>query len=200
MRRITNCFALMALSLLVPRGHAQSPLFAGSGPVIEAGVGYSYVNMGIPSSSRFSLNGADASMNIDFSRRFGVKLDLGYARAFDVFGTGHHADVLSYMGGPVFCPVRRRRFSLQAEFLAGAARETGVDLVTTGGTVLGFANKFAWATGGGAQFRMAPSFYLHLGADLFHTAFFNPDAAVKGQSNFRSVISAVYTFHGGKEN
>jgi hypothetical protein len=188
----------MVLFVLVPRAYAQGPVFAGSGPVIEAGVGYSYLNVGIPSSSRFSLNGADASTNIDFARHFGVKLDLGYARAYDVFGTGHHADVLSYMGGPAFYPIRRKRYSLHAEFLAGAARETGVDL-TNGGTVLGFANKLAWAAGGGAQFRMARSLYLRVGADLFHTAFFNPDIAVKGQSNFRSVVSAVYTFRAGRE-
>jgi hypothetical protein len=88
-----NCFAFSILFLFVPRVHAQGPVFAGSGPVIQAGIGYAYINMSMPSSSRFGLSGADASANADLTRRFGVKLDLCYSRGFNVFGRGRHADV-----------------------------------------------------------------------------------------------------------
>ena len=35
--------------------------------------------------------------------------------------------------------------------------------------------------------------------DYFHTSFFNANTVVQGQSNLRSVVSVVYTFHEGRE-
>jgi len=194
MRKAWNSIALIVPFLFAFRVLAQGPVFAGSGPVIQAGIGYSYSDMSLPSASRFGLSGAEVSANAEFTRRFGVKLALDYSRGFNMFGTGHHADVLSYMGGPVLCPIRRKKLSLQIELLAGAARETGVNFATSGKAVLGFANQFAWAAGGGIEYRLAPSFCLHVGADYLHTSFFNPDTVVQGQNNIRSVVSVVYTF------
>jgi opacity protein-like surface antigen len=182
------------------RARAQNPLFAGQGPMIEAGLGYSYTDVGIPSNGRVNMNGVDASVNADFSRRFGVKLDLGYVRGFDVLNTGRHADMLSYMAGPVFYPIRKKKFSVYTEFLLGGARETGVNFTSSGLLVRGFANQFAWAGGGGVQYRLTPSFSVRGGVDYMNTAFFGPNVAVQRQNNLRSVISLVYTFGEGREH
>jgi|SRR5271165_696857 len=200
MKRRWKYFLVTALLGFATKADAQGPIFAGGGPVIEAGLGYSYTDMSIPSNTRFTMNGADANITVDFTRRFGVRLDAGYARAFNVFNTGRHADVLNYMGGPVFYPIRKRRFTLYTELLLGAARETGVNSATGGGTITGFANKFAWAAGGGVQYRIVRPLSLRAGPDYFHTSFFDPNIAVKGQNNLRAVISLVYTFGEGREH
>jgi hypothetical protein len=85
--------SLLVFSFCSFLGSTRKAPFAGSGPVIQAGIGYAYINMSMPSSSRFGLSGADASANADLTRRFGVKLDLCYSRGFNVFGRGRHADV-----------------------------------------------------------------------------------------------------------
>jgi hypothetical protein len=96
-----NCFALLVCFLLaaIP-AVGQTPKTAGSGPVVSASLGYSYLNLGLQP-SRASLNGLDAAFTADFHRRFGVTLDLGYVRGSDVNGGTRHADVLSYLAGPV---------------------------------------------------------------------------------------------------
>jgi opacity protein-like surface antigen len=190
----------MAPLFFVGNVRAQNPLFAGRGPMIEAGLGYSYSNVGVPSYDRVGMNGVDASVNADFSRRFGVKLDLGYVRGFDVFNTGRHADMLSYLAGPVFYPIRKKNFSVYTEFLLGGARETGVNFTSSGLLVRGFANQFAWAGGGGMQYRLTPSFSVRGGVDYMNTAFFDSHVVVQRQNNLRTVISLVYTFGERREH
>jgi hypothetical protein len=200
MKKIWSCFALFVPLFFVPQVRAQNsafaegPVFAGGGPVLEAGLGSSYINMDIPGAGRVPLYGADATFSAEFAHCIGLKLDAGYARGFNVAGTGHSADVLNYLAGPVFYVARHRRYNLQIETLAGAARETGVNFTTTGQMVTGYTNKFAWAAGAALQYRLTPVLSMRLSADSFHTSFFNPAVAVNGQSNLRSTLSAIYTF------
>jgi len=188
----------LLLFLCVPLAHAQNPLVAGTAPVLEAGLGYSYTRADVPSESSLGLNGVLLSGNADFSRYWGVKAEVGYAREGNAFSTGRSADMLTYMGGPVFYPMRRRRYNLYAEALLGAARETGVNVDSTGQLITGFVNRFAWAGGGGVQFRLFRPFSVRVGADYLHTKFFNSNIVLQGQSNLRASVSLVYTF-GEKE-
>src|SRR4029077_8148488 len=96
---------------------AQMPVVAGFGPSIDVGVGYSYVNLARPSSSRIGLLGPDASLTFDLFRRFSVRAELGYVRTVNVFGSQNNSDLLTYLGGPVFYPVRRRHFAAYAQAL-----------------------------------------------------------------------------------
>ena len=180
--------------ILVPRSNAQNPVFAGVAPSMEAGIGYSYVNLAIPSQYRLAMNGVDASLTADFHPRLGIRLDLGYNRASNVLGTNRHADLLSYMAGPVFYPVRRRNLNVYTQFLLGGARETGVNFNAGGEMLTGWVNHFAWSAGTGVQYRFTPSFSLRLGADYMRTSFFNSNLAIEGQNNVRSAVSLVYTF------
>jgi opacity protein-like surface antigen len=192
MRRILQ-LALLLL-WIVPRAHGQGPIMAGVAPVMEGGVGFSYVQAQMPSQGQLGMNGVQAVLNADLQRHFGVKLDAGYSRSFDAFSTGRSADLFTYMAGPVFYPVRRRHMYVYAELLLGGARQTGVNFESSGQMVLGFVNKFAWAGGGGFQYRLTPSFSLRVGADYLRTAYFNSNVAVQGQSDLRSSICFIYTF------
>jgi len=192
------CFSFFLV--LVPIAKAQSPLFAGVAPSMEAGIGYSYLNADVPSQNLIAMNGVDATFSIDFHRRFGMKFDLGYDRAWNVFHTNHHADLLTYMAGPVFYPFRGRKFSAYTQLLLGGARESGVNFDASGATASGWVNRFAWAAGGGVQYRLTPSFSVRLGADYMRTSFFNANNTIQGQNNVRSAVSLVYTFGERREH
>lgn len=189
---------ILKLSLLLlafaSTAWGQGPVIAGVAPVLEGGVGYSYVKSSVPSEGSLGMNGVVASLNGDLQRHFGVKLEVGYARSFDAFNTGRSADLLTYMAGPVFYPVRRRNMHLYTELLLGGARETGVNIDSSGQMLLGFVNKFAWEGGGGIQYRVTRSLSLRVGADYLRTAYFNSNVAVQGQSNIRPSLSVIYTF------
>ena len=180
--------------LFAPLAYGQGPVIAGVARVLEGGVGFSYVLANVPSEGHLAMNGVEAALNADLQRHLGLKLDLGYSRSFDAFSTGRCADMLTYMAGPVFYPLRRRSMHVYAELLLGAARQTGVNFESNGQLVLGYANQFAWAGGGGFQHRVTRSLSLRVGADYLRTAFFNSNVAVQRQTNLRSSLSVIYTF------
>lgn len=190
---------LLLAMMLAPLGKAQEgPVVAGIGPTIEAGAGYQFVYTSVPSQNHLPMNGILLSGNADFSRRFGIAAEIGYARNFDAFNTGRTADLLTYMAGPAFYPVRMRNMNVYTHVLFGGARETGVNLSPDGLLLLGYVNKFAWAAGGGVQYRITGSLSLRVGADYLHTSFFNPEVKVVGQSGIRPSASLIYTFGGRK--
>jgi len=186
---------LLALSPVARAQGPNGPVFAGTGPVYEGGIGYSYMGTSIPSNgSSLGMNGILLSGDADFTWHLGVKLEAGYSRAFDAFSSGHSADMLTYMGGPVFFPVRHRNFSVSAQALFGGARETGVNANNNGGILLGFASKFAWSGGVGLQYRFTPALSFRLEGDYLRTTFYNTNMVFVGQNNVRSSLSVIYTF------
>lgn len=185
--------------LFAPVAFAQGPVFAGVAPSYEAGIGYAYVDAGVPSETRLAMNGIDLLGTADFNRRFGIHLDLGYARNFNAFSSNHTADLLTYMAGPVFYPLRKRNFTVYTHVLFGGARETGVNFEPDGQIVTGFVNRFAWDAGVGVQYRMSRSFSVRVGADYLHTTFFNSNIELAGQSNLKPSVSLIYTFGEGRE-
>lgn len=189
---------LCVLALMLATGslaRAQGPIFAGTAPVLEGGIGYSYLGTDIPSNgSSLGMNGLLLSGNADFGWHLGLKAEAGYNRAFNAFSTGHSADMLTYMGGPVFYPIRKPKYNVFAQALAGGARETGVNVDNTGALVMGYTNRFAWSAGLGGQYRITPALSLRIGAEYLRTTFYNTDLMLKGQSNIRSSLSVIYTF------
>jgi hypothetical protein len=193
--RMRTTLKLLLLCLwVIPAARAQGPVIAGAAPVLEAGFGYSYVDAKVPSQGTLGMNGVQGIFNGDLSRHFGVKLDVGYSRVFDAFHSGRTADMLTYMGGPVFYPFRSRNSNVYAHVLLGGARQTGVNYTPSGQVVLGYVNKFAWAGGAGFQRRLTTSWSARIGADYLRTSFFNENVAVTGQSNLRGSVSLIYTF------
>jgi hypothetical protein len=179
---------------LASQVHAQGPVVAGVAPVIDGGIGYSYMQSNVPSQGNLGMKGIVASASGDLNARFGAKLEVGYSRSFDAFQTGRAADILTYMGGPVFYPVRRSKFDIHAQVLVGGARETGVNFETNGTLVRGFVNHFAWAGGAGFQYRISEAFSLRPEIEYLRTSFFNSNVAIQGQTNLRPSLSFIYTF------
>jgi len=188
---------LIALGL-ASQVHAQEPVVAGVAPVIESGLGYSYDQSNVPSQGNMAMKGIVVSASGDLNARFGAKLVVGYSRSPDAFQTGRVADVLTYMGGPVFYPIRRSKFDIHAQVLVGGARETGVNFESDGTLVRGFVNHFAWAGGVGFQYRISSAFSLRPEVEYLRTSFFNSNVAIQGQTNLRPSLSLVYTF--GRRN
>jgi opacity protein-like surface antigen len=187
------CLLLVTLGL-ASQARAQGPVIAGVAPVFEGGIGYSYVKSTVPSQGNLAMKGIVASASGDLNSHFGAKLEVGYSRSFDAFQTGRAADILTYMGGPVFYPVRRPKFDFHAQVLAGGARETGVNFENDGTLVRGFVNHFAWEGGAGFQFRMSEALSLRPEVEYLRTSFFNSNVAIQGHTNLRTTLNLVYTF------
>jgi hypothetical protein len=180
-----------------PRAAAQGPIVTGRGPEIEAHGGFEYIGQDVPSQgSSVPMYGVDSGLTVGVSRHFALRLDVGYARAGDVFSSGHHSDILSYMGGPVFFPVRTRRMSPYLELLVGGARVTGATPDGQGGYVEGYANELAWAGGGGLEVHTGREFSVRVGADYFHTSYWDPNFVLAKQGNIRGVASFTYYLGG----
>jgi len=171
----------------------QEPRIAGIGPAVSISIGYVYLNSEIPSAARISQNGVASGVTTDFTRRFGIKAEVSYSRTYGAFGVDHHSDVLAYLGGPIVYPLRRKRFSIYAQALFGAARITGVVPVSNGNYFSGRTTELAWSLGPGVETRLSRSTALRIGADYLRSSYFAPNKAVRGQGTVRVIISLVYT-------
>jgi len=185
--------SLLLCAALVPAiVHAQGPITSGIGPSIRTNIGFSYTQQQVPSAASVPLYGLDAGATVDATRRLGLTLDFGYARASNVFGSGYHSDMMTYLAGPVFYPVTKRSMQVYVHLLAGAARVTGATPTGDGQYVRGYANEFAWAGGGGIEIHSSSSSAVRFGGDYLHTSYFDPTVTLHGQGNLRAVVSFVY--------
>ena len=171
---------------------SQTTVPAGYLPLFNFSAGYSVIALGLGSPSRVAVDGMNASISFDPNQRFGARLDLGYARASNVFSSGHGASVLDYLVGPVFYLSERNPLSTYAEVLVGGAKVVGVVPVTNAGLSIGQVHYPAWAFGGGAEYRFSPAFGFRLNADYLHTHFYNSSGVVHGQHDLRIVNSIVF--------
>jgi len=194
MRTTCKLFLLLIVVGLASQARAQGPAIAGVAPVIEEGIGYTYMKSSVPSEGSLAMFGVLATATADLNARFGAKLEVGYSRSFDAFQTGRVADLLTYMGGPVFYPIRRPNFSMHAEILAGGARETGVNFESDGTLVRGYVNHPAYAGGVGFQYRISSAFALRPEVEYVRTSYFDSTVAIKPQGNLRTSLSLMYTF------
>src|SRR3984893_10591903 len=176
---------------------ALSQVVAAHGPVVNAAVGYSYLNLSQAPDSRAGLNGADANLSIDLSSRVGLRLDVGYARGSNVLGSGRHADVLSYLAGPVVYPIHHRKWTAYAEGVVGAARVTG-PIPSAHGFLGAYVNKLAWVLGGGLEYDLSSSWAFRAGPEYLHTLYYTTPTRISGQNNMRAVAEIVHCFGGGR--
>jgi opacity protein-like surface antigen len=194
MKTMLKFSLLLAMLELATQARAQGPVVAGVAPVLEGGIGYSYMQSTVPSQGSLAMKGLLLTASRDLNTHFGAKVEVGYFRSFDAFQTGRSADILSYMAGPVFYPVRRSKFSIHTQVLVGGARETGVNFESDGTLVRGYVNHLAWAGGGGFEYRISEALSLRPEFEYLRTSFFNSSLAVEGQPNLRTTLSLMYTF------
>lgn len=188
--KVIHCFFLLATPVF-----GQSPRIAATGPVFSASAGYTYYNLGMASSGRIGMKGSNLGLTANFSERFGMRLDLGYARAPNTFGSKRNAEVLSYLAGPVLYLNGENRMRPYVHALVGGARVKGPVKDGSGGFLgSGYVHDFSYAFGAGGEYRFSAPLAIRVGTDYVHTRFFNSSLAIRGQSDFRVVISFVYHF------
>jgi opacity protein-like surface antigen len=194
MRTTFKLMLLFAMLALASQARAQGPLIAGVAPVLDGGIGYSYVQARIPSQGNLAMKGILLSASGDLNAHFGVKVEVGYSRTPDAFQTGRVADTLTYMAGPAFYPIRRSRFDIHVHALVGGARVTGVTFENDGTLVRGYVNHFGWTGGAGFQVRISPAMAIRPEVEYVRTSFFNSNVAFQGQTDLRTTMSLIYTF------
>jgi hypothetical protein len=170
----------------------QAPHPAGYAPVLKLSAGYSVTSLGLPSSARITLSGANVSISADSGKHFGATLDLDYALAPNVFSSGRHMDMLSYLVGPVLYPSHGNSLSTFVRVLAGGTRVSGPFPSGNGGLNAGHVQYPTWAAGGGVEYRLSPAFGLRVSVDYLQSHFYNPSGAVRAQNDFRVVNSIVF--------
>jgi hypothetical protein len=177
---------------------AQDPKAAAIGPQpeLKTGIGVAYLDFDVAPSARKRLLGLTSEMSLDLSRKVGVEAEVGYLRASNVFGTGRHSDILTYLAGPIWYP-KGRGFQPYVHGLVGLARVTGpfpVGPLTNEELAHGMANKLAWELGTGVEFRLHGPMRVRIGADYLHSAYYGPLLQIRGQSNVRMTASIEYVF------
>ena len=190
-----NIFTAVFLSMLCVVGaSAQSPLIAGRSRTVDVSLGYDYTRHTIGQSYQVGLSGVDASAAFGLNSYLGFQADLGYAKASRALGTTSQSVVLSYLAGPVFTPRVQGKIRPYLHGLIGGAQVTGP--VPVNGILLtgGKASGFAWAFGGGVDYRVFDSISLRTGVDYMRTGYFGSSLAIQGQPNIRVTAAVVYMF------
>lgn len=175
--------------------NAQEPKAAAIGlqPEIRAGIGLAYLDFNVAPAARQGLVELESGMSMDLLPRFGAEIEVGYLRASNVLGSGHHSDRLSYLAGPVWYP-SKGRFHPYVHGLVGLARITGPIPVATNQFDYGVANKLAWQLGAGVELPVHGPIHLRTGADYLHSAFFGPLLDIRGRNDVRILVSVEYVF------
>jgi opacity protein-like surface antigen len=190
---------VLALMLLPAAAFAQFPVTAGHSPIVTASLGYSYLTLPIPSSTRIDLAGVGASITAEFRTRFGAKADFNYVQTENTLGTGQRSSVMSYMLGPMYYPVHSERLTLYVQALAGESRVTSIVPVGVGGYDIGNVAGPSWAIGAGIEHNISASIAIRMETDYLHTSYLNSTALFIGQSDLRLASSLVYRWGGLSE-
>jgi hypothetical protein len=178
--------------------YPQEPKAAAIGlqPELKTGLGFAYLDFDVAPSARKRLLGLTSETSMDLSPKFGVEIQIGYLRASNVFGTGRHSDILTYLAGPVWYPTRRG-FQPYLHGLIGLARVTGpFPLAPLANEELahGMANKLAWALGTGVEVRLHGPMRMRIGADYLHSAYYGPLLQIRGQNSVETIATIEYVF------
>jgi len=194
MRRIFVCVFLF-VAPLVAQSHwgPGGPPAGATSPTFEAGIGYVYLDMAMPSQQRVGLTGIDATGLVRFAPRWAATVDGTYAATSNVFATGHGANILSLLAGPVFYPVNGRT-GIFVHALVGASRVGGAVPQSGPYYLQGWVARPSYALGGGIEQYLFGSLAVRVQADYQRTTFGDSTGTIQGQNNLRLTSSIVYRF------
>jgi hypothetical protein len=194
MRRVFACIFLLFVAPLMAQARLQTDVAAAAtGPSFEASLGYVYFSMAMPS-QRVGLSGLDANGLVKFHSRWGVTVDSIYARTGNVLGTGHSANVLSFLAGPVFYPAVFRKSEIFVQALAGASRVESAVPVNGTYYLNGWVARPSYAFGGGLEHSLFGPIGVRVQGDYQRTTFGGSASAIRGQNNVRLTTSLLYRF------
>jgi hypothetical protein len=188
-----SIFLLVAPLLAQARWGTSEPAAGATGPVFEAGLGYVYLSMAMPS-QRVGLTGLHANGLVRFDSHWGATVDSTYAGTGDVLGTGHGGNVLSCLAGPVFYPFGHGQAGIFLHGLVGASLVDSAVPVSGAYYLGGWVARPSYAVGGGFEHSLFRPLGVRVQADFQRTTFANPTGALQGQNNLRLVTSIVYRF------
>ena len=195
MRRAFACIFLFVAPLLAQSRFDSRDAAAATatGPSFEVSLGYVYFSMPLPS-QRVGLAGVDASALVKFGSHscWAAQADATYARTGNVFDTGHSANVLSFLAGPVFYPPVFRRAGIFVHALVGASRVESAAPVSGAYYLQGWVARPSYAVGGGVEHALLASLAVRLQGDYQHTTFGDSAGAIQGQNDLRLTTSMVY--------
>ncbi len=198
MRRVFACIFLFVAPLLAQSHLRTDQVAAGAtAPTFEASLGYVYFSLDMPN-QRVALTGLDGNGLVRFNSRWGATVDATYAATGNVFATGHGANVLSLLAGPVFYPVEFHKSAIFVQALVGASRVDGA--LPAGGSYYldGWVARPSYLFGGGIEQSLFGSLAVRIQADYQRTTFADSTGATQGQNNLRLTSSIAYRF-GGRE-
>ena len=158
---------------------------------IEVFGGYSYT------SSNFAWtgngeNGWNAGAGVNANKWIGFKADFAQYRY--TYGAGDHSTTTTFLVGPqVSIPLpKASRIRPFGEFLIGGAHITEN---VNGSNVFQQSTSFAWALGGGLDFRLSNHFWLRGEADYLHNHFIPSDDQLHvSNARARIVTGLVFRF------
>lgn len=193
---------LPAVTRANPPAFAQAPLPAALAPALEAQVGLSALSRVSSPNNKILFKGINARVIGQSSDRFGATFETSYLRASNVFGTGRSNSVLTFLGGPVFYPYRRNGFVTSVHVLGGAARVSGVVVLTpsNGGFLKGTVDDLAWAFGTSLEKWFTEYLAARVDIDALHTTFYNSSVKVHGEYDLQATWGLIYYFGGRRHH
>jgi hypothetical protein len=199
MRKVVACVFFLVAPLLA-QNHVLDggPPGAAIGPSFEASAGYVYLSMAMPT-QRLGLSGVDANGLVKFDSRWAATVDSTFASTGNVLGTGHNGDFLSFMAGPVFYPVVRRKTEFFVEALGGVGRVNSAVPVSGTYYLGGWVTRPSYGLGGGFEHSLFGPFAVRAQGGYQRTTFVDSTGAAQGQNNLLVTTSIVYRFNRGAE-
>ena len=192
MRKTLACVFLLVAPLLA-QGRYNGPPAGATGPSFEAGLGYVFLSMEMPT-QRISLQGGDAYALVKVSPRWGVTADSVYAHTGNVLGTGYNGNFLSALAGPVFYPVVHRNYGVFVRVMAGASWVDSAVPVSGPNYLGGWVARPSIAAGGGFEHSLFGPFSVRVAGDWQRTTFVNAADSPQVQNNLRVTTSFSYRF------
>lgn len=112
-------------------------------------------------------------------------VDLTFARAANVLGTGHSDKVFSALAGPEFFLIDRNRGNVFLHARAGVGLVDSAFLAADGLEFHGYVARFSFALGAGAEVTVHGPIALRMTADYQRTTFVNSVLGTIAQNNQR---------------
>jgi opacity protein-like surface antigen len=190
--RIVSCCLILCGTQLFAQSELRGNAPAGKASALEASVGYVFMSMTSAETPRLNLGGVDANSVLQFAPRWGAMVDLAFARATNVPGTGHSDKVFSALAGPECFLIDRTGGNVFVHGLAGVALVDSAFLAANGFEFHGYAARFSYALGAGAEVTVHGPFAVRLTGDYQRTGFVNSVLGSVPQNNLRLGTSLVY--------
>lgn len=191
MKFLRNVIGLTLFFLCSHAANAQDP------KTVDLFLGYSFTRVSTSSTSglgRFSLHGGDASLSLKVRPWITAVADFGVSAEghhnSQIVGIQTYGQQVTYLFGPRLSLPGWRRITPFGQTLFGLAHATH-GLYDTAGS----QRSFAWAAGGGIDYRLNGSFSLRpVQVDFLQSKFSESDNGRQYQNNVRVVTGFVLHF------